>query len=106
MMTKRITDSSQATNVRMNSYNAMLCLLLLKVEEFDKRMAEEHVEDYLMYKRVAELDDEAYIYRYGTDITRRPAPHASKIMLTKIEGFNRQRRNFRLMRDWIGGRPW
>ena len=101
-------------------FERLLMDLLEKEDTFERLLADEHVEDRLIDKQVVPFDE--------LDITQGPEYNAYDINESYIGGaegpsgaylenfiykilpgislVNRQRRNFRLMREWIKDRPW
>ena len=88
--------------------------LLAKEDKCEKALTVEHVEDKLIYKQILMQDEESYLNDLNAIVDipvlfdTRNYPHG---FLHRIVGdialLNRQRRNFRLFRDWQeGGRPW
>lgn len=81
---------------------------------FEKALATEHVEDKLINKQVVMHDEETYIG--GVNIRTEGVYFFDEFqtswdfvyeVLGNIALVNRQRRNFRLFRDWQPGfRPW
>ena len=95
-----------------------LIMDLLRLENtFEKQLTVEHVEDKLISKQIIPMDELAIIQQSYTpeNIMQGYADiqgEASRLdilihALSRDVAFvNRQRRNFRLMRDWSGLRPW
>jgi hypothetical protein len=96
----------------------LLIDLLDKEDTFERKLTVEHIEDRLVNKQIALLDDEFAVnhphtlrgvYDWANEYKEKGFED-TEIYLYKILGdialTNRQRRNFRLIRDWTGGRPW
>jgi hypothetical protein len=99
--------------------------LLMKEDRFEKALTVEHVEDTLINKQVAMKDEESWVrtperlsgVREFSDLNDTDEAYPWNFVyeiLGDIALVNRQRRNFRLVRDWgggvpgplSGGRPW
>jgi hypothetical protein len=99
--------------------------LLIKEDRFEKALTFEHVEDTLIDKQVAMKDEESFVHtpdrlsgvREFSDNNDRDEAYPWLFVyeiLGDIALVNRQRRNFRLIKDWggampgrlSGGRPW
>jgi hypothetical protein len=101
-------------------FERLLMDLLDKEDSFERLLAEEHVEDRLIDKQVVPYDelDMAQGPEYNaydvnaTFINLEGLPTGTLLenfiykILPGISLVNRQRRNFRLMREWIRNRPW
>ena len=88
--------------------------LLSKEDRFEKALTVEHVEDKLINKKILMQDEESYLNDLNAiadipllfDRGNYPEEFLYEI-LGGIALLNRQRRNFRLFRDWQeGGQPW
>lgn len=98
---------------------------LLRLENaFELALTAEHVEDKLFTKQILGLSEEVglttgiYPETGGVDkyavednwlLSEGPGRRFEEFALELCKSFslvNRQRRNFRLLRDWIGVRPW
>jgi hypothetical protein len=91
--------------------------LLIKEDKFEKALTVEHVEDRLINKQVSLKDESSFVRT--TDMFNSVMESADNrdreiypdLFIYEILGdialVNRQRRNFRLIRDWSSrGRPW
>ncbi|KAF8858039.1 hypothetical protein BDZ45DRAFT_802887 [Acephala macrosclerotiorum] len=108
---KKIQDQMDET-MRQNPFERLLLDLLDKENTFERLLSVEHVDDKLINKQISLLDEEnvvegphtvdqldgLYEGNYESTISR---------ILQDISFVNRQRRNFRLFKDWNPGhRPW
>ena len=101
--------------------------LLEKEDNFEMALALEHVEDKLIAKQVIPFDEMSMLSGPGAPrvwvylfmdllldeelngFTKKFESKVYKLIRTIIPHtsiVNRQRRNFRMLRDWIGGRAW
>jgi len=92
----------------------LVVYLLSKEDRFEKALTVEHVEDKLINKKILMQDEESYLNDLNAiadipllfDRGNYPEEFLYEI-LGGIALLNRQRRNFRLFRDWQeGGQPW
>lgn len=85
--------------------------LLDKENTFEKLMSVEHIDDKLMTKQVSILDEED-ISRFDWSVpcleaSRQTGEIIVSRLLSDMGLVNRQRRNWRLFKDWQPGhRPW
>jgi hypothetical protein len=92
--------------------------LIEREDGFEHRLTHEHAEDRLLNKQFVAFDELSIMESREWDIlgvrqSVEAAEGAGFLMqhficriASGIALVNRQRRNFRLMRDWIGRRPW
>lgn len=92
--------------------------LIEREDAFEHRLTHEHAEDKLLNKQFVVFDELGIMETrdwdiYGVRHSLETADGAGFLMqdficriASGIALVNRQRRNFRLMRDWIGRRPW
>ncbi|KAH6679660.1 hypothetical protein B0J14DRAFT_650044 [Halenospora varia] len=116
----------------MNRYDAVLSAhlferlvidLLTRADRFEEFLSHEHTEDKPTDKQISIIDEEWYCtyppsglrqgFTFEDLVTWMQVGSQvldCKRYMEKIEGdigfLNLQRRNFRLLRDWTGGRPW
>ncbi|KAH7410709.1 hypothetical protein BKA64DRAFT_360843 [Cadophora sp. MPI-SDFR-AT-0126] len=107
--------------------NALLMGLIRREDEFEAKLAVEHYEDKLITKQFSLLDEQSFTEhrKWEADISIEfqneafdpPQEGQPKNSFQEMEDVvfkifqdmglvNRHRRNFRLLRDWIGKRPW
>jgi hypothetical protein len=101
-------------------FERLIMDLLEKEDTFERLLTHEHIEDRLINKQIVPYDE--------LEIAQGPEYNAFDIESSFMEGeqnpcgvflenfiykitagislVNRQRRNFRLMRDWVKHRPW
>jgi hypothetical protein len=91
----------------------------VKEDTFERRLATEHVEDMLINKQMSVFDEDNFpqIPKNNSALPYFAALDKPETLYAKIETLmyktleetalvNRQRRNFRLLRDWQKKRPW
>jgi hypothetical protein len=96
-----------------NPFERFILDLVEREDKFERQLALEHVEDTLMDKQVTMYDEDNM-----TQGSRDPRPYVRALdlpntyelraykLLEDTALINRQRRNFRLLRDWQQKRPW
>jgi hypothetical protein len=102
-----------------NDLERLLLDLLDKEDTFERELAVEHVEDKIINKQMAVYDEEslAQSTNSGNATEYLLTQHKSGSKAGAVEDklyktfeemslINRTRRNFRLLRDWQGKRPW
>ncbi|KAL3421791.1 hypothetical protein PVAG01_05947 [Phlyctema vagabunda] len=107
------------TGLEQHPFERLLINLLNEEWAFEQYLAIEHIEDKLFNKQVIAIDETISAARvqntpfYGLYFrTAVFSPHFLNTtnyiqqILGKMALVDRQRRNFRLFRDWIGRRPW
>jgi len=95
-----------------------LVMDLLRMEDvFESRLAVEHAEDKLINKQFPLLDEnnltkseigsfKQFLPCILTENPDNKQENNAYTLLSEISLINRSRRNFRLLRDWTGKRPW
>jgi len=90
----------------------------MREDTFEKALLDEHVEDKLINKQIILVDEVGMVTGSSRHFTYSESlgdPNDARLaagrslldkLLPEISLLNRQRRNFRLLRDWTNGRPW
>ena len=87
----------------------MVYHLIEAERDFERRLKFDHVEDYLVEKRIVEFDDEMWYQNQGRFPTIHEITQEQEIFKTfmnMIASRNDQRRDHHILRDWIRARPW
>jgi hypothetical protein len=103
--------------IAQHPFEHLIIDLLVKEDTFERQLATEHVEDMLINKQISTFDEEnfaqtSYAPHYHFHHLNDPVYFYSKVeswtykVLEETALVNRQRRNFRLLRDWQKKRPW
>lgn len=99
-------------------FERLIMDLLTKEDTFERLLSQEHIEDRLINKQVVTMDERDLAHgpnwdslglnnSFSGEDTR--ATLVEKFIykiLPSISMVNRQRRNFRLMREWLRERAW
>lgn len=96
-----------------NPFERLILDLLEREDRFERQLAIEHVEDILIDKQVTLYDEDNMAQgsrdqRVAIGNLDLPTSYEEKTykVLEETALVNRQRRNFRLLRDWQQKRPW
>lgn len=102
-------------------FERLLMDLLAKENTFERLLAQEHIEDRLIHKQIVPFDelditggpqysaydiDDAFDEQDGQVATGIWLENFIYKIAPAISLVNRQRRNYRLLRDWIEERSW
>ncbi|CZR52381.1 uncharacterized protein PAC_02258 [Phialocephala subalpina] len=108
---RAIQDQMDAT-MRQNPFERLVLDLLDKENTFERLLSVEHVDDKLINKQISLLDEENVVQgpRTVDELdSMHGGSHDNTILklLQDVSFVNRQRRNWRLFKDWSPGhRPW
>lgn len=112
--------------MRAHPFERLLMGLLDKEATFEQTLVVEHVEDKLINKQITAFDERVMVGAGRDTLTSDTHPATIESMLQSydpgrwgtrtgeriqkllaaISHVNRQRRNFRLLREWLHHRPW